>query len=84
MFDNPNLEEQRWVVIDDKNLYGSERGKKQLRVKKRNISRRTRLREGGHVPQSWFEGGGGTGNGKDEDREATNNATHKKTTLSAI
>lgn len=28
--------------------------------------------------------GGETGNGKDEDREATNNATHKKTTLSAI
>lgn len=28
--------------------------------------------------------GGGTGNGKDEDREATNNATHKKTILSAI
>lgn len=31
------------------------------------------------MPQSWFEGGE-KGNGKDEDRETTNNATHKKTT----
>lgn len=78
MFDNPNLEEQRWVVIDDKNLYGSEREKKRETSPGGPGSGRVAMcRKAGLK-------GGETGNGKDEDREATNNATHKKTILSAI
>lgn len=37
-FDNPNLEEQRWVVINDKNLYGSEREKNKSWGLKRETS----------------------------------------------